>query len=396
MSDILEERNLIFSASYWKLMDLDISEHEKLKEVEEFAVSKVRKRASEIDDLATFPSDLVREMGSIGVFSFYIPRKYGGLAFSLNSLMESIRIISRECASTSLIPDVTISLFGEPILKYGSEFLKRKYLSKIAKGTIGALAITEPGAGSDAAAIKTTASKKGAGYVLNGGKTFITNGDEAEFYLASAVTSPEKKHHGITLFALDREMDGLSIGNEFKKMGIRGTSTTEVLLDNVEVDKEQIVGNLDEGFKIEMDTLNLGRIGIASQAIGISEGAIRDVIRFNEELGGINGENKQFRLADMVNQLHSSVAKYNESIHYAQTGKEATLMSSLSKLQAGDSAVQITSDAISLLGYHAMSEEYPLERRFREAKITQIYEGTNEIQRMIIAREILKKGMPSF
>ncbi|MCL4446977.1 MAG: acyl-CoA dehydrogenase family protein [Thermoplasmatales archaeon] len=377
-------------------MNSGISEREKLKEIEEFATSKVRARASEVDETSTFPVDLIKEMSELGVFSIYIPKEYGGLGLSLRTLMETIRIISRECASTSLIPDVTVSLFGEPILKYGTESLKQKYLSRIAKGTIGALAITEPGAGSDAAAIKTTAVKKGEGYVVNGAKTFITNGGEAEFFLASAVTAPEKKHHGITLFAIDREMSGLSIGKEFKKMGIRGTSTTEVLIDSVEVGEEQIVGKFNEGFRIEMDTLNVGRIGIASQAIGIAEGAVRDVIKFNEQFKGSNREGMAFKLADMINLLHSSVAKYNESIEIAEARRDPTLLSSLAKLQAGDAAVKITADAVELLGYRAMTSEYPTERRFREAKITQIYEGTNEIQRVIIAREILKMGGPSF
>ncbi len=377
-------------------MNLSVPERQKLKEVEDFAISRVRDRATEIDESSRYPEDLIGEMAKMGIFAAYIPREYGGLGFSLSTLMESIRIVSRECASTSLIPDVTVSLFGEPVLKYGTEFLKQKYLSRVSKGTIGALAITEPGTGSDAVAITTSAEKKGDRFILNGGKTFITNGGEAQFFLVSAMTSPEKKHHGMTLFAVDKEMSGLSIGKEFHKMGIRGTSTTEVLMDYVEVEEEQIVGKVNDGFRIEMDTLNVGRIGIASQAIGISEGAIRDVISSNDGQKSSRSENFLFKLADMVNMLHSSVAKYNESIELVEAGKDSTLLSSMSKLQAGDSAVKITEEAINLLGYRAMTTELPTERRFREAKITQIYEGTNEIQRMIIAREILKMGRTSF
>ncbi len=377
-------------------MNLSAFEREKLIEIEDFAVNRVRRRAEDIDESSTFPADLIREMSKIGVFSIYIPREYGGLGLSLRALMESIRIISRECASTSLIPDVTVSLFGEPILKYGTELQKRKYLSRIAKGTIGALAITEPGAGSDAAAIKTTAVKRGGEFVINGGKTFITNGAEAEFFLTSAVTSPEKRHHGITLFALEKGMEGLSVGKEFRKMGIRGTSTTEVLLEDVRVGEEQVVGELNGGFRIEMDTLNVGRIGIASQAIGIAEGAMGDVIRFYEGHKGSLREDASFKIADMANLLHSSVRKYEESIETVENGKDTTLLSSLSKLQAGDAAVRISEVALELLGYMGMTSEYPLERRFREAKITQIYEGTNEIQRVIIAREIMRMGSPRF
>ena len=377
-------------------MNLSVPERQKLKEVEDFAISRVRDRATEIDESSRYPEDLIGEMAKMGIFAAYIPREYGGLGFSLSTLMESIRIVSRECASTSLIPDVTVSLFGEPVLKYGTESLKQKYLSRVSKGTIGALAITEPGTGSDAVAITTSAEKKGDRFILNGGKTFITNGGEAQFFLVSAMTSPEKKHHGMTLFAVDKEMSGLSIGKEFHKMGIRGTSTTEVLMDHVEVEEEQIVGKVNDGFRIEMDTLNVGRIGIASQAIGISEGAIRDVISSNDGQKSSRSENFLFKLADMVNMLHSSVTKYNESIELVEAGKDSTLLSSMSKLQAGDSAVKITEEAIHLLGYRAMTAELPTERRFREAKTTQIYEGTNEIQRMIIAREILKMGRTSF
>ena len=377
-------------------MNLSVPERQKLKEVEDFAISRVRDRATEIDESSRYPEDLIGEMAKMGIFAAYIPREYGGLGFSLSTLMESIRIVSRECASTSLIPDVTVSLFGEPVLKYGTEFLKQKYLSRVSKGTIGALAITEPGTGSDAVAITTSAEKKGDRFILNGGKTFITNGGEAQFFLVSAMTSPEKKHHGMTLFAVDKEMSGLSIGKEFHKMGIRGTSTTEVLMDHVEVEEEQIVGKVNDGFRIEMDTLNVGRIGIASQAIGISEGAIRDVISSNDGQKSSRSENFLFKLADMVNMLHSSVAKYNESIELVEAGKDSTLLSSMSKLQAGDSAVKITEEAIHLLGYRAMTDELPTERRFREAKVTQIYEGTNEIQRIIIAREILKMGRTNF
>ncbi len=377
-------------------MNLSVPERNKLKEVEDFAISRVRDRATEIDESSRYPEDLIGEMAKMGIFATYIPREYGGLGFSLSTLMESIRIISRECASTSLIPDVTVSLFGEPVLKYGTESLKQKYLSRVSKGTIGALAITEPGTGSDAVAITTTAEKKGDRFILNGGKIFITNGGEAQFFLVSAMTSPEKKHHGMTLFAVDKEMSGLSIGKEFHKMGIRGTSTTEVLMDHVEVEEEQVVGKVNDGFRIEMDTLNVGRIGIASQAIGISEGAIRDVISSNDEQKSSGSENFLFKLADMVNMLHSSVTKYNESIELVEAGKDPTLLSSMSKLQAGDSAVKITEEAIHLLGYRAMTDELPTERRFREAKVTQIYEGTNEIQRIIIAREILKMGRTNF
>lgn len=377
-------------------MSLAIAEQEKLKEIEEFAVSRIRDRASKVDETSSYPSDLVTEMANLGVFSLYIPREFGGLGFSLSALMETIRIISRECASTSLIPDVTVSLFAEPILKYGSKFLKERYLGRVAKGSIGALAITEPGTGSDAAGIKTTAKRSGSGFVINGGKTFITNGNEAEFFVTSAITNPEEIHHGITLFVLDKEMKGLSVGKEFKKMGIRGTSTTEVLLDNVEVSEEQVIGEINHGFRMEMETLDIGRIGISSQAIGISEGTIRDVMRFYKDSKISPGEESKFTLADMVNLLHSSVSKYREAIEYVDSGRDTALMSSLSKVQAGDAAVEITASGVELLGYNAMLDEYPIERRFREAKITQIYEGTNEIQRLIISREVLRTSSIEF
>jgi alkylation response protein AidB-like acyl-CoA dehydrogenase len=371
-------------------MILKEEEIRKLKEVERFSKEKVRLRASEIDRLGEFPNDLINDMISMGLFSMYIPTKYGGMGYSLSSLMEAVRIISRECASTSLILDVTVSLFAEPIIQFGSEFLKENYLGKVARGEIGALAITEPGTGSDAAAIKTIAKKENGKYRINGTKTFITNGKEARFYLVSAMTDPMKKHKGMTLFVVDRDNPGLSIGNEFRKMGVRGSSTTEVILNNVEVGEEYILGKEGEGFKIEMETLNVGRIGIASQAVGISEGAFNDMRNYAME----NQENIRewflFRMADIASDLQSSIKNLEEAIAYSESGKNSPLLSSISKLTAGDSAVSITSRVLSLLGINSLSEEYPVERRFREAKITQIYEGTNEIQRLIIGKELLK------
>ncbi len=370
-------------------MMLKDEERLKLKEVEIFSRERVRPRASSIDRTGMFPSDLVDEMRQMGLFSMYIPKKYGGLGFSLRSLMEAVRIISRECASTSLILDVTVSLFAEPIIQFGSEFLKENYLKRVASGEIGALAITEPGTGSDAAAIKTRAIKKGNKYIIDGTKTFITNGKEARYYLVSAMTDPSKRHRGMTLFVVDRESPGLSIGNEFKKMGIRGSSTTEVILNGVEVSDEYVLGNEGEGFKIEMETLNVGRIGIASQAVGISEGAFNDVRNYGIEYNK-SKEWFLFRMADIVSELQSSIKNLDEAINYSESGKNSPLLSSISKLTAGDAAVSITSKSISLLGLSAFTDKYPVERRFREAKITQIYEGTNEIQRLIIGKEIAK------
>ncbi|MEM0129878.1 MAG: acyl-CoA dehydrogenase family protein [Thermoplasmatales archaeon] len=387
---------LMFLLILENTMELDPEERRKLDEIRRFARSEIREEAEMIDLDSRYPEELIKKLVDIGLFAFYIPKGYGGFGFSLFSLMESIRIISRECGSTALIPDVTVSLFGEPIIRYGSDFLKKRYLHRIARGSIGALAITEPGAGSDAAGIKTQARRTDGGYILNGTKTFITNGLQAEFFIVSAITDSSRKHSGMTLFVVDRDSDGLSIGREFKKMGIRGTSTTEVILENVEVRDSQVLGQVNSGFKIEMETLDVGRIGIAAQAIGISEGALMDVLKYVRSTGSTLNEGYRFILADMVNQLHSSVTKFYQAVDQVMKMTESTLSSSLSKLQAGDTAVSITERAIEILGYNAFTAEYPVERRFREAKITQIYEGTNEIQRVIISREVLRNGLPEF
>ncbi len=375
-------------------MRLNQEEQEIIKKVTEFSLSRVKERAEEIDISGKFPADLVKEMAEMGLFSLYIPKEYGGQGRSLASLMEAVRIISRNCASTSLVLDVTVSLFAEPIIQYGSEQLKSRYLPKIAKGAIGALAITEPEAGSDAAAIKTIAKRDGNKFVINGMKTFITNGKEAEYYLVSAMTNPELKHKGMTMFVIERNFPGVKIGSVFHKLGIRGSSTTEVLFENVEVPEENVLAKVGDGFKIEMETLNVGRIGIAAQAIGISEGAIHDVMEFVHNNPKVK-ENFQFKLADITQKLVSSIKDYESAIEYTESGKTSPLLSSVSKLTAGDNAVSITSTALSLLGTKAFDFEYPIERRYREAKITQIYEGTNEIQRLVIARELIKNGLKS-
>lgn len=375
-------------------MKLNQEEQEIIKKISQFSESRVKERAEEIDMSGKFPSDLVNEMADMGLFSLYIPKEYGGQGKSLAALMEAVRIISRNCASTSLILDVTVSLFAEPIIQYGSERLKSKYLPNIAKGAIGALAITEPEAGSDAAAIKTIAKKEGNKFVINGTKTFITNGKEAKYYLVSAMTNPELKHKGMTMFVVERDFAGVKIGSVFHKLGIRGSSTTEVLLENVEVPEENVLAKTGDGFKIEMETLNVGRIGIAAQAIGISEGAVQDVMKFIQYHPKVK-ENFQFKLADMIQKLVSSIKDYEAAVEYTESGKTSPLLSSISKLTAGDNAVAITSMAVSLLGAKAFDFDYPSERRFREAKITQIYEGTNEIQRLVIARELIKNGFKS-
>ena len=370
-------------------MKFNEQEYKLLQEVKKFSETKVKKRAEEIDQRAEFPTDLVNEMINMGLFAMYIPKEYGGLGYSLSSLMETVRIISRYCASTSLILDVTVSLFAEPIIQFGSPELKSKYLPNIAKGHIGALAITEPNAGSDAVAIKTVAKKRGSSYVIDGSKTFITNGKEAKYYLVSAMTNPSLRHKGMSLFVVERNFPGVKIGAEFHKLGIRGSSTTEVIFENVEVPEENLLYKEGDGFRIEMETLNVGRIGIASQAIGISEGALSDIIDFVKTNPKIR-EYNQFKIADMVNKVMSAVRNYEAAVEYSESGKNSPTLSSVSKLSAGDNAVDVTTMALSILSLKAFELSYPTERRFREAKITQIYEGTNEIQRLVISRELIK------
>ncbi|MHB1810814.1 MAG: acyl-CoA dehydrogenase [Thermoplasmataceae archaeon] len=377
------------------LIKLTEEEEQILDYITQFSQKEVKPLAREIDEKKTVPEKLIMKMREMGLFSTYIPKEYGGAGLSFSFLVRAIEEISKACPSTALVLDGALTLFADPLIMFGNENIKKKYLTRVAKGAIGGLALTEAEAGSDAASIRTRAEKRGDKYVLNGTKIFISNGRIAEFFVVDAVTDPGKGNKGISTFVVDSSMKGFRINRDIQKMGIRGSSTVELEFNNVEVPEENMVGELNRGFKVVMDTLDSGRIGIAAQALGIAQSALDEAIeyikgrkQFGKSISEFQGI--QFMIADLSTEIEAArMLTYKAAEMW--DGKENTIkISSMAKLFASDVAMKVTTESLQLFGGYGYTTELSAERHMRDAKITQIYEGTNQIQRMIIARELLK------
>ncbi len=374
---------------------LTAEEQDILSLVKEFARNEVLPRAGTIDEAAEYPADLVAKMGELGLMGIPFPEQYGGAGQSYIVFALAVEELCRACASTGLILDVNISLCGEPILMFGTPEQKEQYLTPLASGEkLGALAMTEPEAGSDAASITTSAVQRDGHYVLNGRKIFITNGEVADVYVVTAVTDKEKGTKGITDFIVEKTMPGVSFTTHYEKMGIRGAPTTDVVLENVEVPVENVLGGEGNGFKVTMDTLDAGRIGIAAQAVGIARAALEDSLdyvagrqQFGRPIGQFQGI--QFMLADMATQIQAARNLMLRAAYLRNKDIPCARESSMAKLFAGDTAMRVTTDAVQIFGGYGYMQEYPVERHMRDAKITQIYEGTQQIQRLVIARQVM-------
>ena len=377
------------------LIKLTEEEEQILNYIKQFSEKEVKPLAKEIDEKKSVPEKIIQKMKELGLFSTYIPKEYGGAGLSFSFLVRSIEELSKACPSTALVLDGALTLFADPLIMFGSENLKKKYLSRVAQGAIGGLALTEAEAGSDAASIRTRAEKKGNKYVINGTKIFISNGRIAEFFVVDAVTDPGKGHRGISTFVVDSNMKGFKISRDIQKMGIRGSSTVELEFDNVEVPEENLVGELNKGFKVVMDTLDSGRIGIAAQALGIAQSALDEAIeyikgrkQFGKSISEFQGI--QFLIADLSTELEAARLLTYKAAEMWDNKEDTIKISSMAKLFASDVAMKVTTDALQLFGGYGYTTELSAERHMRDAKITQIYEGTNQIQRLIIARELLK------
>jgi len=377
------------------LIKLTEEEEQILEYIKQFSEKEVKPLAKEIDEKKSVPEKIILKMKDLGLFSTYIPKEYGGAGLSFSFLVRSIEEISKACPSTALVLDGALTLFADPLIMFGSEKLKKKYLSRVAQGAIGGLALTEAEAGSDAASIRTRAEKKGDKFVINGTKIFISNGRIAEFFVVDAVTDPGKGHRGISTFVVDSNMKGFKINRDIQKMGIRGSSTVELEFDNVEVPEENLVGELNKGFKVVMDTLDSGRIGIAAQALGIAQSALDEAIEYikgRKQFGKAISEFQgiQFLIADLSTELEAARLITYKAAEMWDNKEDTIKISSMAKLFASDVAMKVTTEALQLFGGYGYTTELSAERHMRDAKITQIYEGTNQIQRLIIARELLK------
>ncbi|OFW75821.1 MAG: acyl-CoA dehydrogenase [Alicyclobacillus sp. RIFOXYA1_FULL_53_8] len=371
-------------------------EHEQIRQlVRDFANREVAPGAAQRDEEEHFDRNIFTKMAELGLTGIPWPEEYGGAGIDYLAYVITIEELSRVDASAGVVLSAHTSLAGWPIYKFGNEAQKQKYLKPMAEGTwMGAYALTEPGSGSDSAGMRTTAVRDGDDYILNGSKVFITNGGEAEVYVVFAVTSPEKKTRGITAFIVEKGTPGFTFGKKEKKMGIRSSTTVELIFDNCRVPVENRLGEEDFGFKIAMMTLDGGRNGIAAQALGIAQGAFeqaRDYALQRKQFGKAIADQQaiQFKLADMATKIEASRLLTYQAAWLESHGHPYGQASAMSKVFASDTAMEVTTDAVQVFGGYGFMRDYPVERMMRDAKITQIYEGTNEIQRLVIARSVL-------
>ncbi|MBO1703003.1 MULTISPECIES: acyl-CoA dehydrogenase [Eubacterium] len=374
-------------------MNFELSkEHQELREMfREFAQMEVKPIAKDLDEKERFPEETIPKLAEAGMLGIPFPEEYGGAGMDNLAYAMCVEEISKVCGSTGVIISAHTSLCAWPIFAFGTEEQKRKYLVPLAKGEhLGAFGLTEPGAGTDAAGQKTTAVLEGDHYVLNGSKIFITNGGKADTYVIFAMTDITKGNHGITAFIVEKDFPGFSIGKKLDKMGIRGSSTTELIFKDCIVPKENLLGEVGKGFKIAMKTLDGGRIGIASQALGLAQGAIDETIpyvkgreQFGQPLSAF--QNTQFQLANMIARAEGARLLVYQAACAKDAGKPYNHLAALAKLVASEAARDVTCEAVQLFGGYGFTRDYPVERMMRDAKITEIYEGTSEVQRMVIS-----------
>lgn len=367
------------------------------KMVRDFALHEVAPTAAERDEEERFDRAIYDQMGELGLTGIPWDEEVGGVGADFLSYVIAVEELSRVCASTGVTLSAHISLASWPLYAYGNPEQKQRFLRPLAEGTkLGAYGLTEPGSGTDAAAMKTTAVRDGDEYVLNGSKIFITNGGEAEIYIVFAVTDPAAKHRGISAFIVEKGTPGFSFGKKEKKLGIRSSPTLEILMENCRVPASQLLGQEGEGFAIAMKTLDGGRNGIAAQAVGIAQGALDAALAYAKERKQFGRpiadlQAIQFKLADMATQIEAARLLTYQAAWLEGQQLPYGKASAMAKLFASDTAMKVTTEAVQIFGGYGYTREYPVERMMRDAKITQIYEGTNEIQRVVIAKYLLKE-----
>jgi len=379
-------------------VNLDLTEEQQLllRSVREFAEAEVKPHAKEIDETGRFPLDTFKKAAELGLTGIAIPENYGGAGMDHVSYAIVIEEISRVCASTGTILSVQNSLYCDPIYRFGTDEQKQKFLIPYARGEkIGCYALTEPQAGSNAAALATKAVRKGDAYVVNGTKAWITNGGAADAALVYVNTQPEKGEKGITALVVEKGTRGFAVGKEEKKLGVHATACTELSFSDCEVPVANRIGNEGEGYKVALSTLDGGRIGIAAQATGIAQGAFEAALSYAQQRQAFGHpiadfQAIQFMLADMATELDAARLLARRAAWKQDSGARFTMEASIAKLFASEMSTRVTHKAIQIHGGYGYSREYPVERNYRDARITEIYEGTSEIQRLVISAWVLK------
>ncbi|HHY61232.1 MAG TPA: acyl-CoA dehydrogenase [Clostridia bacterium] len=366
------------------------------KTVRDFAEKEVAPKAAAMDAAEEYDYSLWDKMAELGFCGIPFPEEYGGAGMDNMCYAIAIEELSRVCASTGVLVSAHTSLCSWPIYAFGTEEQKKKYLVPLASGRkIGAFGLTEPGAGSDAGAISTSARLDGDEYVLNGTKIFITNGKVADIYVVIASTDKSKGHRGTAAFIVEKGTPGFTFGKKEQKMGIRASATYELIFENCRIPKENMLGQDGQGFKIAMQTLDGGRIGIAAQALGIAQGAYEQALsyskvreQFGKPIGTFQG--MSWMLADMATRIEAARMLVYRAAYLKDAGEPYSKEAAMAKLYASECAMWVTTKAVQVFGGYGYTREYPVERMMRDAKITEIYEGTSEVQRIVIAANILK------
>jgi butyryl-CoA dehydrogenase len=381
-------------------MDFSLTEDQKMLKamVRQFAETELEPIATLIDREARFPSESIKKMAKLGLMGIPFPEQYGGSGGGAIQFTIATEEISRVCASTGVIYLVTSGLAGQPIYQFGNERQRHHFVKPIAKGEkLACFALTEPNAGSDVAALQTTATQRNGGYVLNGSKLFITNGAESDIAVVFATIDKSLRHRGITAFIVERGTPGFSVGKLEHKLGIRASSTAELMFDDCFVPEVNRLGDEGAGFRIALEAIDSSRISIAAQALGIAQGAFdkcsvyaKQRQQFGQPI--INFQAIQWMLADMATQIDATRLLVYRAAYLEENGLPFTKESAMAKLFAADVAMFVTTKGMQIYGGYGYTEDYPLERYFRDAKITGIYEGTDEMQRMTIARSLIREG----
>ena len=379
-------------------MKLELNDQQKMiqKMVREFAAKEIAPVAAELDKNEEYPTKILGKMAKLGLLGIIIPTEYGGAGLDTISYSIVVEEISRKCASTGVITSVHNSLVAWPIMKYGTDEQKKKYLPKLASGEkIGAFAGTEPNAGSDLGAMKTTAVLKGNKYSINGDKTFITSGSEAGILIVFAVTDKSAGSRGISAFIVENTFKGYKVGSIFEKLGINASKTSELIFENMEVPKENLLGKESEGFKIALSTLDGGRIGIAAQAVGIAQTALDESIEYSKQRQQFGRPIAKFQaiqwmIADIATRIEASRYLVYNASYQKDLGGRFSKEAAMAKLFASETAVDAAIKAVQIHGGYGYTKEYTVERLFRDSKITEIYEGTSEVQRLVIAASLLR------
>jgi len=378
-------------------MDLRLTEEQEMmrKMVRDFAQKEITPFIPVMEEKDEFPLQIVKKLGETGLMGIPVPEKWGGAGADFLTYILAIHELSKVSATVGVILSVHTSVGTNPILYFGSDEQKQKYVTKLAKGEyLGAFALTEPNAGSDAARIRTTAVRQGDEYILNGNKVFITNSIAADVYITFAVTDPTQGTKGISAFIVEKGTPGFSFGKIEKKMGMHGSNTAELIFENARVPAANLLGEEGDGYKIALANLDVGRIGIAAQALGIAEAAVeyatayaKERQQFGKPIGSQQGV--AFKLADMATAVEAARLLVYRAAFLRSKGLPCGKEAAMAKRFASDTAMKAATEAVQIYGGYGYTREYPVERLFRDAKVTQIYEGTNQIQQIVIAKHLL-------